>query len=731
MLRKRSFGFCILVLVLILPVIVQNNSTSVALTNIDEHLKENDEGLTSYDLFQQDPTNPTQILKKQLREENEGRISLTRKEDSSGAILEDDTVGQQTSFWLVQSFLVFPYVYVQITATLQALGANCYIYVENGKTPIYTAEYWRDEFENKIYPNNIQYFGNTDGNLGDIDGDSHVTVLLTDIDGDIAGYFNPRNEEVITYSNEREMVYVDYDYSLGLGVLAHEFEHLIHYNYDPQEFTWVDEGCADYSKYLNGYIPSHNRSGFLSHFELNPEDSLLYWNYDSEGGKDVRIDYGGAYAFIFYVAEKYGDIAIKNIVSDTDTNAQGVEDSLNGLGYSLDFNELYLNWITALVVDDPSFGGGLYGFINLEINLDLDSTVSSFPLHKTNVDHTYYGIYGIKLNSPPDYFMYDVTGPPSYNLGFSIAYHDLNGWHVNQSIENGDFAWFINGTLIDTAYVISSIMEGVTPVIPFSEEFGLGYSNTIDYSIVIGQPLFISSATLNFDTDTWEFSLNNVLIEDINSTEITNTSDVSVFIQFQYHDTLEVYETLEMNYSLIDLWYIDLSLRSFDEDEYKVLVIASGSDMYGKQDIDNIVVEHILAVEKPLITLHSVTSLSVEVNASYTQLNSRETFTEFVQTNIILYDSSAVVVGAYEISYNHVSNKWESAVLNLDQFNGEYYISISFKYAGRTVRSPDSDSFTLEGDPPTTPNGTPSPFWMSISALLFLLVIPILRRKIR
>ncbi len=732
MLKNRKNAVFVLIVILIPLLFIQTSNNVQPVTSLVENSENSNESLTAYDLFKQDPTNPTQILKQEVRDDSENLVSLSSNEEKSQPELQE-YLGQQTSFRIVQSFLVYPYVYIDITATLERIGAHSYIYIQNGLTPVISPQTWLDEFEDEIYPNNLQYFGDPDGTLGDIDGDHNITVLICSMDGGVAGYFNPINEYAYhainnPNSNEKEMVLISHDYSPGLGVLAHEFEHLIHFNYDADEFFWVDEGCAEYAKYLNGYLDSHNRTAFISNFELNPEDSLLYWNYDSEEGKDVRIDYGGAYAFIFYVAEKYGDTAIKNIVSDTDTSGIGIEDSLQGLGYSIDFNDLYLNWITALVVDDPSFGGGLYGFINLEINLNLDSSISTFPNYKTDIDQRYYGIYGIRLNSPPDYFKYNATGLASHSLGTSIAFHDVDGWHVNQSIDSGDVLRFINGTLMDTAYVISSIMESVTPALPSSNQIGLGYTDKIDFSIEPGQPLTISSIfTMNYVTSSWSFSLSDIYIEDNNGTEVNDTSGVDVYVQFQYQSTQDIYETFAMSYSALDFWNIDASLQSFDEDTYVVSVIGTGSEQYGKRNLGTINVEHILAVEKPWVTLITDVSLTVTVNASYTQLNSWSTFSESVETSIILYDSNGDVQTATPIEFNPGTNNWESGSIDFSTYNGEYYIKVSFKYAGRTVRSPESDSFMLEGEPPTT-NGISSPFWIGFAAILLLVMIPIVKK---
>ena len=64
----------------------------------------------------------------------------------------------------------------------------------------------------------------------------------------------------------------------------------------------------------------------------------------------------------------------------------------------------------------------------------------------------------------------------------------------------------------------------------------------------------------------------------------------------------------------------------------------------------------------------------------------------------------------------------------MNEYNGEYYIKVSFKYAGRTVRSDPTEIFDLYGTPPTT-NGVAFPF-LSVILILALGTI-ILRIKKR
>ncbi|MCE7741321.1 MAG: hypothetical protein GOP50_02580 [Candidatus Heimdallarchaeota archaeon] len=687
-------------------------------------------------LFEQEPTNPTQILRYRMLAENPNLMEDQQSVKQSVILAEED-VGNPKSFYIIESFLVSPYTYVLEPATMLAKGANCYIYVLDDVIDSYgessatsKAVLWKNEFENKIYPNDILYFGSPDGNLGDIDGDAHVTVLLASFDGGVAGYFDMRNEVDTFNSNKREMVYVDY--LATYGVLAHEFQHLIHYNYDVNERWWLDEGCAEYAKFLSGYDVSDNLTAFArDYFAHYPDDSLLYWNYMSEGGRDVRIDYGSAYTFIFYLAEKYGINAIKNLVSQTSVGAGSIEDALSTVGVTIDFNDLFLNWATALYVDDTSFGGGLFGFDNLDMSMDYD-LVTTYPVTKVNRLNRYYGIYAAKLDSPLDKMMLETASTSGKYLGISIAIHDLSGWTVEKSVQIGSITEFINGTIIDEAYLITSVMDASTPYVSANAQFTVGTAYEVDYSLAAGEPLFVDSHTFSYDGGSWDFSLTNVVISDENDTEITDGSGVEVYAQFRYEGSSIVYESISMNYSIPLDWYLELSLQSFDEDNYDLYVIASSTSQYGRELIDAITIAHLLTVDEPEVSLNEdSTGLYVNVNASYTQIGGWETFTANVQTMILLYDKNGDTVDSFTIDYNDVTNEWGIGYVDLSTVEGEHFVKVSFRYADRTVRSPESVHFIAEGEPTSDPNTGFLDFspWFIVIIAMFAISMPIILKK--
>jgi hypothetical protein len=58
-------------------------------------------------------------------------------------------------------------------------------------------------------------------------------------------------------SNEREMIYVTSSYLNDLELfgqlLSHEYQHMIHWNHDLSEATWVNEGLSLLAEEVNGY----------------------------------------------------------------------------------------------------------------------------------------------------------------------------------------------------------------------------------------------------------------------------------------------------------------------------------------------------------------------------------------------------------------------------------------------------------------------------------------------
>src|SRR5262249_28450689 len=135
------------------------------------------------------------------------------------------------------------------------------------------------------------------------DGDLHLTVLNGHIPG-VAGYYSAADEyppEANPYTNQRRMVYMNVDAVVPgtpnyVAVLAHEFQHALHWNAVREEDSWVNEGLSELSTHVNGY-----RVSSLGGFAKEPDTQLNAWpkapNLDSH--------YGASYLFMLYLWDHY------------------------------------------------------------------------------------------------------------------------------------------------------------------------------------------------------------------------------------------------------------------------------------------------------------------------------------------------------------------------------------------------------------------------------------------
>ncbi len=291
-----------------------------------------------------------------------------------------------------------------VEATLRAIGKFCYVFVEDsqwGRTVnAGTVESVRRGFDDAtpadarrgIYQIETDLFGPPP----DIDRDVRIYLLLLDIrdgttvgGGFVAGFFSPVNEQrgilrdpelgTLIRSNELDMLYID-THPLdagspdGLSVIAHEFQHLIHWRYDPNEEVWVNEGCSDYTMFLCGYsVQSH-----LDAFERNPEVSLINW---PGGTRSQLAYYGAAYLWMLYLHERYGgEGTIAAIVKNRGTGIAGINNALSSRGITKTSPTIFADWKIANYLDDTTFANGQYGYQNERLNLRSRREHRSYPI---------------------------------------------------------------------------------------------------------------------------------------------------------------------------------------------------------------------------------------------------------------------------------------------------------------------------------------------------------------
>jgi len=319
-------------------------------------------------------------------------------------------------------------------ATLRYITPHAYWWIEKGYSiPADDLEESALNFEEQTYPTNRQIFGSewTPG----IDGDPHIYIFLGYVPG-VGGSFSPPDEypaEVIPHSNEHEMFYINLDNAMPGnayfdGILAHEFQHMIHGNQDRDEDTWINEAMSELAGQVNGY----DIGGSDIEFGQEPDTQLTTWaELDASGPH-----YGASYLFGAYTFDQYGPQAIGQLVAGPENGIAGVDAMLAVADPGgRQFTDLYADWLIANYLDDPELADGRYGYTNVSVpNLRLTARHSKYPIDQQATVRQYAADY-IRLEGKGDLTI-EFTGSTLVSLVGNQAHSGQYQWWSNRSDES-------------------------------------------------------------------------------------------------------------------------------------------------------------------------------------------------------------------------------------------------------------------------------------------------------
>jgi immune inhibitor A len=185
-----------------------------------------------------------------------------------------------------------------------------------------------DRFSGVAYPALVGAFGR-ESNPG-IDGDPRLHILHTaQMGAGVAGYFysaDKYTKAVNPFSNEKEIFFINLNWLNGLRdyttyetVLAHEFQHMIHWNQDRGEDLWLNEGLSEYAQEVAQYAAD---TGFAFAFLADPDLTLTTWS-PNPGANAPH--YGASYLFVAYLAQRFGDDFLSRLVAEPRNGANGVD----------------------------------------------------------------------------------------------------------------------------------------------------------------------------------------------------------------------------------------------------------------------------------------------------------------------------------------------------------------------------------------------------------------------
>ncbi|HWQ46849.1 MAG TPA: choice-of-anchor J domain-containing protein [Longilinea sp.] len=329
--------------------------------------------------------------------------------------------------------------YFQVTAILRAKTEHAYFWVEQGVQVDTTAmQELATTFEDEIYPLDRDLFGDewTPG----IDNDEHLYILFfNNIGEETAGYFASENsyvQELYSYSNEHEMFFMastpGFESDLYMyGVLAHEFQHMIHWYRDQNEELWLNEGAGDLGTFLAGY----DEGGFDSDFLRNTDLQLTDW----EAGGDTSPHYGASFLFMLYFYDRFGDEATRALVASQQNGMVSIDSILAEMninnpntGETMTADDVFADWTVTNYLGDSTLADGIYYYPNYTgvPHASLTESITSCPSGDLDRTVSQYGT---------DYIRLACSG--TYNLVFD---GNTEASLFNTAAHSGSYAFWSN-----------------------------------------------------------------------------------------------------------------------------------------------------------------------------------------------------------------------------------------------------------------------------------------------
>jgi immune inhibitor A len=321
-------------------------------------------------------------------------------------------VGTKDIFWVIDS----QEETVEVLATLHYITDHAYFWVADD------IDFDQDDleklaktFEDEIYITDRAFFG-SEWSPG-IDGDPHIYILFARRLGIyIAGYFSSADEMhplAHEYSNGHEMFVLNSDNlrmyeEYTLSTLAHEFQHMIHWNLDRNETTWLNEGFSQLAEFLNGYTVG----GFDWEYSADPDIQLNTWS--DEEDENYR-HYGASFLFVTYFLDRFGEQATQALVAHPANGLVSIDHVLQTLGLVDPINEepitaddIVMDWVVANFVDNPEAADGRYTYMNYVARprFHTTETIKNCDQGSQDRDVHQYGVDYIHIICPGEYTLH-------------------------------------------------------------------------------------------------------------------------------------------------------------------------------------------------------------------------------------------------------------------------------------------------------------------------------------
>jgi len=325
-------------------------------------------------------------------------------------------VGDSLEFWALN---VKDLQYYKVMAELRAVGNLVYIWVEKSQLSDGTVQqsYINEllsRFETStpagsIDPSKgiIQIERELFGSEPNKDGDGKSDIFLLDIHdyfsmpsnpNYVSGFFLSNDQLNTSYSNRRDMLYLDTNPSISQNVLlttaAHEYQHLIHYHYDQNETVLINEGASELVQYLVG-LQWDDPSPFFK----NTDRGLFEWADISDTA--VLADYAKAQMWMTYLYDQFGSGFVRSLVQDPQHGIASIQNILAVRNTGFTFTDVLQNWFITNYINSTAINPA-YGYTTTPaqtVRAQLLTTEKSYPAVRNNETLHPYAAEYIRLKN--------------------------------------------------------------------------------------------------------------------------------------------------------------------------------------------------------------------------------------------------------------------------------------------------------------------------------------------
>jgi len=400
----------------------------------------------------------------------------------------DYQVGDSKQFWVTN---VDTNENKSVMARLGYKTKNIFFWIEEG------VDYDKNElerlvttFESEILPKNREFFG-TEWIPG-IDDNRRLFVLLAQgVGSGLAGYFSSADAlppQVHEYSNAHEMFMLNADnirlsQKFTYGVLAHEYQHMIHWYRDRNETSWLNEGFSELAAFINGYY----ESGFDSFYLANTDIQLNDW---PNSPTNTTPHYGSSFLFVNYFLNRFGEDATKSLVQHAGNGLDSIDEVLINInavdeisGQQITSDDFFADWIVTNFLQDKKVGDGRFYYENYT---QAPKAAITEKINECDFDWkertvAQFGVDYIELKCNKDYIL-NFKGNTITNV-------------IPESSYSGDYAFWSNKG-DESNMILSRTFDFSEVQAPISMTFMTWYDIEIDYDYVY--------LTASIDGENWQ-----------------------------------------------------------------------------------------------------------------------------------------------------------------------------------------------------------------------------------